>query len=118
MAPPLPDDTSTIVPEPTAQSVTAMISVAGTDATATTVSASGLVLGVIESGGTCTFTFSNGSDESVLDREGIENVSSTSCGLVSLPLSDLTGTGWTVTLSYSSATVSSAVSEPMPVEMP
>lgn len=118
MAAPIPDDTSTIIPEPTVSEATAEITVAGTDASGTIVSASGYVAGVAEEGGVCRFVFTNGTDSIESTRTGIINVSTTSCGLVDLDIAQFAGSAWTVTLNYESPSVGSVVSEPQPVELP
>ncbi len=62
----------------------------------------GYVPGVVENGGTCTFTFS-GNGNSVKKSQGVADVSKTICATT--PPS---GSGWSVVLSYTSSTASGA----------
>lgn len=66
-----------------------------------TVSASGFVTNVVESNGTCTYTFTSGGNKIVKQSSVLSNPSSTTCETVSFPVSELTTSGvWSVVLSY------------------
>lgn len=68
-----------------------------------TVSASGFVTNIVESSGTCTYTFTNGANRVVKQSSVLSNPSSTTCETVSFPASELTTGTWAVTLSYASS---------------
>ena len=68
-----------------------------------TVSASGFATNVVESDGTCTYTFVNGSNKVIKTSKVLPNPTSTTCETVNFPASELPVTGtWSVVLSYSS----------------
>ncbi|OGL23976.1 hypothetical protein A2791_03695 [Candidatus Saccharibacteria bacterium RIFCSPHIGHO2_01_FULL_46_30] len=68
-----------------------------------TVSASGFVTNIVESGGACTYTFTNGNATLTKTAQTLTNPSSTTCATVSFPASELTANGtWKVVLGYSS----------------
>lgn len=60
------------------------------------------VIGVFESGGTCTATFSKGAESHSFSSSGIANSNYTQCAPISV--TDITGSDWTVVVKYSSAT--------------
>lgn len=61
----------------------------------------GYVPGIVEDGGTCTYTFSQGSSTFNKETKGVDNVSTTSCPTVSVPTSQFSPKGtWSVTLTY------------------
>lgn len=72
---------------------------------------SGLVTGVVESGGTCTLTARNGSTTASQSMAATSSPSATNCGRITVPV---TAGDWTVVLSYSSST-SEGASDPVPV---
>ncbi|MFO7690913.1 MAG: hypothetical protein R6W83_10245 [Cryobacterium sp.] len=86
----------------------AVISVAGVDVDGLNVSASGYVSGVVENGGQCSFLFIGGDDgngaamQQVATATALANVTTTSCGLVQVPMTDLTPGTWQLVLTYSS----------------
>lgn len=66
-----------------------------------TVSASGFVTDLVESGGTCTYTFTNGNATVIKTAQTLTNPTSTTCATVSFPAAELTMDGtWKVVLSY------------------
>jgi hypothetical protein len=68
-----------------------------------TVSASGFASNVVESEGTCTYTFTNGSNRVIKTSNVLPNPTSTTCATVNFPASELPVAGtWSVVLSYSS----------------
>lgn len=64
----------------------------------------GFVAGVVEDGGTCTVTLTNGSDLVTRSRQAVANATNTSCGITSVPLSALHSGTWNAILTYSSST--------------
>jgi hypothetical protein len=67
----------------------------------------GLISGVVEDGGTCTYVFTKGSETITKTSAGVANVSSTNCVLFNpAPSSFLSSGSWVVSLSYTSATTS------------
>lgn len=80
--------------------------------------AGGHVLGVIEDGGTCTFTFyGDGGGASRLTSTGQGGLSSTECGDVDEPIATLFPGEYELVLTYSSGG-SVGESEPFPLEIP
>ena len=71
------------------------------------------VSGVVEDGGTCTATFTNGSTTLSSTSESVANVSYTQCGRIQPPVLD--GGNWSVTVSYLSTTAKGS-SEPFRME--
>lgn len=68
------------------------------------VSASGVVTDIAEQGGTCTYTFSNGSAVITKTSATLVNPTSTTCETVSFSASELTSSGtWKVEIKYSSS---------------
>lgn len=115
-SPPATPDDPSATPEPTADDE-AVITVAGVDVDGLNASASGYVTGVIEDGGECTFTFTGAEGETSATSTGAANATTTSCGLVQVPMSELSRGTWQVVLTYSSDTLT-VVSQPMTLEIP
>lgn len=90
---------------------------AGYDEGSGSIGASGYVAGAIENGGTCTFTFTGPSTETVTS-EGIADVTTTSCGNVELNADLVVSGTWTVVLSYASTATPAVSSVPSTVEVP
>jgi hypothetical protein len=109
---------NTPLPEATASSVEPVIVVAGLDIGGASVSASGYVAGVVETDGTCTFSFSNGTAAVTLTSSGISNVTTTSCGLVQAPVARFSSGSWGVTLTYKTLAGETVVSQSSAVEIP
>ncbi len=66
-------------------------------------SASGVVTDIVEQGGTCAFTFTNGSSVVTKTSSTLTNSTSTSCETVAFPASELQAAGtWKVQISYQS----------------
>lgn len=63
----------------------------------------GFIPGIFENGGTCTATFTSGSNTVVKTSQGFANASNTNCTPISYSGSGVAA-GWSVTLSYSSNT--------------
>lgn len=58
------------------------------------------VIGVFENGGTCTATFSKGSESHSFSSSGIANSNYTQCAPISV--NGISGSGWSVVVNYSS----------------
>lgn len=78
----------------------------------------GYVSGVVEDGGTCTLTLVSATNGKrvTTTRTAIANATNTSCGVNSIPLSNLFAGNWMATLSYSSTT-STGQSTATPIEV-
>lgn len=63
----------------------------------------GFIPGIVENGGTCTATFTSGSNTVTKTSQGFANASTTNCTPISYAGSGVTA-GWSVTLTYSSNT--------------
>lgn len=116
-------DTTTAEPyaseEPGVDAVTPVVVVAGPDLDGVSVSATGYVRGIVESGGECTFRFADETGTSVEAGTVSESDSTTtSCGLVSVPRSSLVKGTWTVTLSYVSTAGEVSTSAGLTTEVP
>jgi hypothetical protein len=74
------------------------------------------VQGVVEDGGTCSYTFSKDSETIQKQVSGFANVSSTNCSPLDFPKSELTKGTWKVSLKYSS-TKAEGVSGVMTLEV-
>jgi cytoskeletal protein RodZ len=64
----------------------------------------GVVTNIVETGGTCTYTFTNPATGKIItgETDPLSNSSSTPCASISHALSDFTPGKWTVTLAYQS----------------
>ena len=70
-----------------------------------TVSASGMVTNIAEQGGSCIYTFTNGSSTITKVSTTLINPTSTTCETVSFPSNELPKAGmWTIKLKYTSST--------------
>lgn len=81
------------------------------------VDASGVVTGVVETGGTCTLSLNRSGVVVEATSTGLADASSTSCGTLSVQADELTAGAWQATLSYASA-AGTATSAPATVEVP
>lgn len=102
-----PSEVATDTPAPTREAgdeVTPQLTYYGWDAAAGGVEAGGIVMGIVESGGTCTLTLRQGQTWVDVSVEAVDNVNSTSCPAMTVP-GDRLGSGtWQATLSYESGT--------------
>jgi hypothetical protein len=89
----------------------------GWDATAGGVEAGGIVMGIVESGGTCTLTLTQGSTDVDVSVEAVDNVTSTSCPAMTVVGDRLQSGTWQATLSYESGT-SQGTGDAVEVEVP
>lgn len=69
-----------------------------------TVDANGFVVNVSETGGSCTYKFTNGAQVVEKKSDTLQNPSSTTCKSVKFPASELGPGTWSVTLQYNSKT--------------
>jgi hypothetical protein len=93
------------------------VTFAGWDDVAAGVEVSGYVSGVVEAGGTCTLALSRGSTTRTAQGSGDSDASTTTCGTLQIPGTDLSAGEWTAVLTYASAT-SSGSSVGAPVQVP
>ncbi len=105
-------------PTPTSTpSAEAVIVVAGADLDGLSVSASGYVAGVIATGGTCNFVFTRPELRVEASSEAEANASTTSCGVVQVPIGQFTKGAWQVVLTYTSDKLT-ITSPPTDLEIP
>lgn len=116
-----PTEAPTDVPAPTEEPApaNAVVTLAGVDVDGQNVTVAGLVTGVIEDGGTCTFVMTSGTSGGVVEvtSVGVANVSNTVCPTTQSPIASFTKGPWNVVLDYASdaTTLSSA---PLALEIP
>lgn len=96
----------------------AILVVAALEDDGSAISASGYVAGVIENDGRCTFEFVGPSVTRSVESDGLADVSTTSCGNVQLPASQLSSGSWSVSFRYVSTSTPELVSAPQIVEVP
>jgi hypothetical protein len=102
-----PSEVATDTPAPTEDAgadVSPRLTYYGWDATAGGVEAGGIVMDVVESGGTCTLTLTKGSTTVDESAEAVDNVTSTSCPAMTVAGDRLSSGTWLATLSYESGT--------------
>jgi len=117
---PAPEDVATDSPVPTQDAgaeVTPQLTYYGWVDDIGAVEAGGIVLDVVESGGTCTLTLRQGSSEVDVSAEAVDNVTSTSCPAMTVPRDRLQPGTWLATLSYESDT-SRGAGEAVEVDVP
>lgn len=88
------------------------------DQTAGGVTVGALVAGVIEDGGECTLTLQQGDRSASTSREGLADASTTACGQLLVPFTDLGPGPWTATVSYTSPTGEPVGAADTTVEVP
>jgi len=122
---PAPATPSSPVVEPTAQPTTSShtrtpttvtVTIAGWAAERAAVEVSGLA-DVVENGGTCTLTLTQGTRRASVSGAAEPDASSTSCGTLSVAGAGLGAGRWTGVLTYSSSTASGQ-SDPFTIEVP
>ena len=89
----------------------------GWDPAAGAVEAGGIVMGLVESGGTCTLTLTKGSTAVDVSADAVDNVTSTSCPAMTVPGDRLESGTWQATLSYESRT-SQGTGDAVEVQVP
>jgi hypothetical protein len=82
-----------------------------------TLEATGTVPDVVEEGGTCTLTLTQGNASRTVEASTATGPESTFCGLMTIPSSELASGDWQATLSYRSG-ARSGVSETESVTLP
>ena len=115
-----PSEVATDAPAPTAaagEDVTPQLTYYGWNADIPGVEAGGIVLGIVESGGTCTLTMTRDTTTVDISVEAVDNVSSTSCPAMTVPGDRLEPGSWQATLSYESGT-SQGVGDAVEVDVP
>ena len=115
-----PSEVATDTPAPTEDAgaeVAPQLTYYGWDAAAGGVEAGGIVMGIVESGGTCTLTLRQGSSTVDVSAEAVDNVSSTSCPAMTVAGDRLKPGTWQATLSYESGT-SRGVGDAVEVQVP
>ena len=108
---PAPEDVATDTPVPPRDpgtEVTPQLTYYGWVDDLDAVEAGGIVLGIVESGGTCTLTMTKGSATVDVSTVAIDNVTSTSCPAMTVPGDRLETGTWQATLSYESDTTRGA----------
>ena len=105
------------VVEATGGSVDVTVTYADWEDSTDAVEVSGFVSGVVEPGGTCRLTLTRGQRTAVVETPGEPDASTTVCGTLSVPGSELSEGTWEAVLSYESAT-SSGASAPADVTVP
>jgi hypothetical protein len=104
-------------PSPTV-TIQPVLVVAAVDVDGKHVTASGYVQGVIEDGGTCTFSFARSGSPAVrVQHQAIADRSTTSCGAVQPEITQFSRGSWQVTLEYISDG-KDYVSTPLALEVP
>ena len=117
-APPSEVATDTPVPtEDAGRGVSPQLTYYGWDATIPGVEAGGIVMDIVESGGTCTLTLRQGQSSVDVSTDAVDNVTSTSCPAMTVPGDRLTPGTWLATLSYESGT-SQGTGDAVEVEVP
>lgn len=115
-----PSEVATDTPAPTEDpgaDVSPQLTYYGWDAAAGGVEAAGIVMDVVESGGTCTLTLTKGSSSVDVSADAVDNVTSTSCPAMTVPGDRLSSGTWKATLSYESGT-SQGTGDAVEVEVP
>ena len=93
------------------------ITYSGWDAGNRVVEVDGYVQQVVEDGGTCTLTLTKGGASATASRPATADVSSTSCGALTVPADQLSSGTWSAVVSYASST-SQGSSAPLDVQVP
>jgi len=107
---PPPEDVATdeppapVPPRDAGTEVTPQLTYYGWVADIEAVEAGGIVMDIVESGGTCTLTLRQGSTSVDVSAEAVDNVTSTSCPAMTVPGDRLAPGTWQATLSYESDT--------------
>ena len=91
-----------VPPQDAGTEVTPQLTYYGWVADIEAVEAGGIVMGIVESGGTCTLTLRQGSTSVDVSAAAVDNVTSTSCPAMTVPRNRLQPGTWEATLSYES----------------
>lgn len=93
------------------------VTFAGVEPSVDGVEVSGFVASVVEADGTCSLLLTGEAESVQVSREAVPNASTTSCGALVVPLTQLSSGTWSAVLSYSSST-SNGSSDPVSIEVP
>ncbi|MBD8533859.1 hypothetical protein [Plantibacter sp. CFBP 13570] len=104
--------------QPTAVPPEVVLVFASMDEDGASASASAYVAGVLENGGVCTFSFTLGDTVVTREAEGLADKSTTTCGTVQVPVTELSTGTWTVAVQYASATTPELASTTSVLEIP
>ncbi|WZH37213.1 MAG: hypothetical protein PIR02_00810 [Microbacterium enclense] len=113
---PTPTATDEVQPEPVAtEAGPASVTIVNVGADGQNISASGLVTGIVESGGVCTLTATSVTGRVLTGSvDAVSTPAAVNCGIIDIPAP---AGEWSVVLEYRS-TATSAVSEPVTVSQP
>jgi hypothetical protein len=114
---PLPVGRPVATDTPAPRTTDVVLSFVGFDKATAAVEAGGYLSPVVESGGTCTLSLTQGSRTVTAVSPAQADASTTSCGNLSVPRAHLAPGTWTAVLHYSSRTTTGK-SAPMPVAVP
>lgn len=103
-----------------ASDAAAYLAIAQLDDGGQTVTLSGYVLGIVESGGSCEFRLEPSSGDTIVKtHEAIADRSTTSCGGVEIDATSLASGTWSATVSYTSSGITTPVtSTPESIDIP
>lgn len=102
---------------PSGSGVSVVLTYFGWNPATAQVEVDGYVPGVLEAGGTCTLTLTQGANAVTASVPGTPNVSDTDCGGAAVPRDQLAPGAWSAVLSYRSATADGS-STPVEVTVP
>jgi hypothetical protein len=108
-------DSTQALPAP---AVSAVVVVADVDVDGLNVTVSSYVAGLIELGGTCRYTWTNGSGEVTAEADGDPDRGSTTCGSTQVPIDQFERGSWMVIMTYEALDGGIYLSEPVPMEVP
>lgn len=113
------NDSPSITPSVPGQikTVTPVITSWGQNPQTKDVEVSGFVPGVIENGGSCTVTLEKDGQKVTKSATGTANAQNVSCGLITIPFSEISAGTWNILLSYSSSTASGSSSQNVSLEV-
>jgi hypothetical protein len=98
-------------------SLPVVLTFADWNATSGAVEVDGYLAGIVEDGGTCTLTLTQGATTATAEVPGTADATTTSCGGASLPRAQLAPGTWTAVLSYRSGSTTGS-SAPAEVTVP
>ena len=117
---PSPEPTPPVPPAPTQESradVDVTLTFVTWNGTTAAVEVGSYVAGVVENGGTCTLRLERDGNVVTAASDALADAASTSCGILAVAGSALTGGTWSASVEYTSAT-STGTSEAMEVAVP
>lgn len=111
-----PDDVATDTAEPARAAV--QITYAGADEAAGGMAVGAYVAGLVERGGYCVLTLSRDGASATAQSESVADASTTSCGQLLVPFSEVTAGTWTADVTYTSPAGHSVAGGRTTVEVP